>query len=170
MSLQPSHVVPGRCHPPRKKILLAAENPAVRQFVQSSVERVQHTVVTADLPTAYPMAKANPVDLIIVELGPSLIACEVVKAIRVDPTVAHLPIIMLYPKSADARHSPPNVCSLPGDACTFLGKPHTRVELWTLIDDPRPGDARDHPRASSPYRPGDWPELEQQKRQPWWRR
>jgi CheY-like chemotaxis protein len=159
--------------PPRKKILVAAEEPGHCRFEEATLRRVGHTVITTtQMARVLDLAKAEAVDLLLVDLyAPKhpdpRVGCEVVKAIRADPSVTHLPVILLYPPGADAQYHPRNWCPLPADACTFLRKPPNPVELWALVDDPKPGEAHRHQRFV--YRPGDWPEIEPAPRRPWWR-
>ena len=59
--------------------------------------------------------------------------------IRTDPSLAHLPVILLWPPQADSRYMPWNWCDLAKDACTYISKPFNPVELWAPVDDPQPG-------------------------------
>jgi CheY-like chemotaxis protein len=158
---------------PRKKILLASEVPSSCQYIKSNLERVGHKVVTtSQMAAVLERAKAEQVDLIVVDpyapTQSAKIGCEVVKAIRADPSLAHLPVILLWPPQADSRYMPWNWCDLAKDACTYISKPFNPVELWALVDDPQPGGP--HRTGRFVYRPGDWPEVEQPQRRPWWRR
>jgi CheY-like chemotaxis protein len=137
------------------------------------LRRVGHTVIrTARMAQVLEQAKVEAVDLIIVDFYSPIhprSGCEVVKAIRADPVLTHLPVILLFAPHADARYHPQNWCPLPADACTYLRQPPNPVELWALVDDPRPGDHLQGQSGSFVYRPGDWPEVERPERRPWWR-
>jgi hypothetical protein len=71
------------------------------------------------------------------------------------------------PPHADSRYLLRNWCGLARDACTSIYKLFNPVELWALVDDPQPGGP--HRTERFVYRPGDWPEVEQPQRRPWWR-
>ena len=158
--------------PPRKRILVASEEAGSRQFVRAALERVGHSVIAADqLANALEAVAIERIDLLVIDgyapEHPDL-PCQIVKSIRADPSIATLPVIMLWPRSADARYSPQSWCGLPPDACAYISKPPNPVELWTLVDNPEPGG----PYRPGPfvYRPGEWPEEEPRPRRTWWRR
>jgi CheY-like chemotaxis protein len=150
--------------PPRKKIFLAASEPAHCRFEQEMLRRVGHTVITtSQMAEVAQLAKAEQVDLVVVDFyapADARSACRAIEALRVDASLAQLPIILLFSPQADAQYHPRNWCPLAADACTYLRTPANPVELWALVDDPRPGDHLELREGPFVYRCGDWPEVE----------
>jgi len=113
------------------RILVADDELNIVRLIQSNLERDGYTVETAsDGAQALAKIRSNRPDLLVSDVTmPRMDGYELLAAIRRDPTLWDLPVILLTPKSEDRDmmwHRPP--------ADMYLTKPLHPRELSAFIE------------------------------------
>jgi len=78
------------------QILLVEDDPLLRNSVKQFLERRLHTIIEAEnAETAMALARKEPPDLILLDLGlPDADGCDICKAVKADPILQYIPIII----------------------------------------------------------------------------
>jgi len=127
----------------REKILVADDEPHLVRLVGLTLRRSGYAVITTPRwEKVLDLARSTRPALIILDVfmprrdaDPSRAeptGCEVVKALRADPSVADIPVILLAMKSARSDDFPP-CTDLPPDTVTYFFKPFLPRELLPLV-------------------------------------
>ncbi len=114
------------------KVLIADDNPNSRQLVHDILESVGYEALQAsDGPTALAAAQSYSPDLIILDVNmPGMSGFEVCAALKADPKMSEIPVLMLTAQSdVDSR-----VQGLGLGAEDYLPKPFNPRELAARID------------------------------------
>jgi two-component system phosphate regulon response regulator PhoB len=113
------------------RILVAEDEPDIRQLIVVSLRRAGHTVEQAeDGDAAVAQAQADPPDLIIVDvMMPGLNGHEVAQCLTGDPRTAQVPILMLSAKG-QARDVDEGLAS---GARAYVVKPFSPRELVARV-------------------------------------
>ena len=96
-SPEPNSEAPRAEGGPRKCVLLAEDDRALRRFLEVVLERAGYDVISAaDGLEAMKAALSTPVDIVVTdETMPNLSGHEFCRFIRNSPTLSHLPVILL---------------------------------------------------------------------------
>jgi CheY-like chemotaxis protein len=129
----------------RGLILVADDEPAIIRLVDINLQRAGYAAITTtDWEEVLPMARATRPEVIVLDIRMPRRAsrteeheetgCELVRAIRADPSLSGIPVILLTYRSARAVED--SRCpDLPPDAATYLYKPFNPAELLSLVND-----------------------------------
>ena len=114
-----------------KTILVAEDDPVTRRFVVSLLEERGYEVLIAeDGEHALQLARSASPDLLVSDLVmPYRDGFEVLRAIRNDPTIAHLPVLILSMRD----HEEDIVRGLESGADEYVVKPFNARELVARI-------------------------------------
>jgi class 3 adenylate cyclase len=114
------------------KVLVADDNPNSRQLVRDILESIGYDPLMAiDGPSALKLVREQPPDLIILDVNmPGMSGFEVCSAIKADPKLNHIPILMLT-ALADVEN---RVTGLGLGADDYITKPFSPRELTARID------------------------------------
>ena len=114
-----------------KTILVAEDDPVTRRFVVSLLEERGYQVLVAeDGEHALQLARSALPDLLVSDLVmPYRDGFEVLRAIRNDPTIAHLPVLILSMRD----HEEDIVRGLESGADEYVVKPFNARELVARI-------------------------------------
>lgn len=113
-----------------KKILAVDDSPSVRKLMESSLSRGGFSVITAeDGQQAAEMIARNFFDAVITDVNmPRMDGFELLKRIRSDESLAHLPVVMLF--SEDSQTNSERAAKLGATACLVKSfKPSTLLDL-----------------------------------------
>ncbi|HVZ47876.1 MAG TPA: protein kinase, partial [Gemmatimonadaceae bacterium] len=105
--------------PPR--VICADDSPEIRKMMSRILSRLGYEVLTAEHGRqALDLARATPPDLVLTDIDmPEMDGIELLKAIKADAALAHLPVIVISSDAATARVAE----SLDLGADDHLGKP-----------------------------------------------
>ena len=119
---------------PQREALVADDQPHNLESAKTGLEFAGYEVIlTAQLDNALELASVAAVELILlgVPLPPEdELSCDIARAIRAEPALAHVPIVFLIGKAA-ARDRFPACLDLPGTS--FIATPFDPAELATLL-------------------------------------
>ena len=113
-----------------KKILAVDDSPSVRKLMEFSLSRGGFDVITAeDGEQATEIIARNVFDAVITDLNmPRMDGFELLKKIRSDESLAHLPVVMLF--SEDDHANRERAAKLGATACLVKSfKPSTLLDL-----------------------------------------
>ena len=114
-----------------KTILLADDEAHLRMLVRTTLADPAYRIVeAADGTAALALARQERPDLVVLDwMMPGLSGIDVAKALRQDPTTAHIPIIMLTAKgqATDQAHGRAL------DTYAYLIKPFSPLELLETV-------------------------------------
>lgn len=162
----------------RRRVLVADDERHIVHLVAVNLRKAGFEVIPAyDAREAYQEAKQEQPDVIILDccMPPSegelidgliignLSGLAVVKALRADPSVRQVPIILLLPRPPDIAGKA--LWDEVADTVTFLYKPFDSKCLLALVFNPRSG-APERPVLEEQTRED---EARQSPRRPWWR-
>ncbi len=113
------------------RILVAEDNPNARQLVHDILESIGYeSILAVDGPSALAAAQTQVPDLIILDVNmPGMSGFEVCKAIKDDPKLNHIPILMLTAQTdVESR-----VAGLGLGAEDYIAKPYSPRELAARV-------------------------------------
>lgn len=110
-------------------VVIVEDDPDLRECVAADLREDGYLVVTApDGEEALSILRANPVDLVILDLGlPDLDGIDVIRRVRGEERLATTPILVI---SGEAT-TPRRIAAVTAGADDFLAKPVTSIELRT---------------------------------------
>jgi DNA-binding response OmpR family regulator len=116
-----------------KKILLADDDPNLRVLVSATLEGSEYEIVEAlDGPEALHLTrKLNPQLVVLDWMMPGMTGVEVASALRADPRVPRMPIILLTAKTQTTDRA----AGLEAGANAYLTKPFSPLELLDTVED-----------------------------------
>ena len=114
----------------RQLVLVVDDNREIRAYVRSHLERTYRVVEAADGLEALERARAGPPDLVVSDLMmPGLDGVELVRALREDPDLSFVPVILLTARAElESR-----LRGLESGADDYLAKPFEPAELLARI-------------------------------------
>jgi CheY-like chemotaxis protein len=124
-------------------IVACEDDPTIRRLIQVALRSTQHQVhLAGDGAEGWELASSLQPDLVLTDfLMPNVDGLELIKRIRSDVRLAHIPIVLLSAASA-GQAIPDGVCLLP--------KPFSPVDLRTTVEATLAGQAK--PAAAAQHR------------------
>ncbi len=115
-----------------KTILVADDHEHLRFLVRSTLDNPDYKIIEAcDGAQAIELARANHPDLLILDwMMPEMTGMEVLDAIRSDPDVGTLPVIMLTAKAQKTDRNEALMKGIRG----YLTKPFSPLELMDRVE------------------------------------
>lgn len=121
-----SRIRPG----PRERVLLAEDNPDMREYVRRLLSEHWDVEVAVDGTSALEAAQQRPPDLVLSDvMMPRLDGFELLHALRADPRTRPLPVILLSARAGEER----TVEGLDAGADDYLVKPFSGRELVARV-------------------------------------
>ena len=115
----------------RARVLLADDNADMRSYIARLLAPAYDVVAVADGREALRLAQATPPDIILSDvMMPGLDGFELLDAIRLDPRISTLPVILLSARAGEEAR----VEGLARGADDYLTKPFTARELLARIE------------------------------------
>ncbi|MDG6103253.1 response regulator [Dactylosporangium aurantiacum] len=113
-------------------VVVADDDPVVRQLVARMLRRCGHHVVTCDDGEQLLVAvRRHPPDVVVTDHQmPGLTGLAVVARLRQDPATAGIPVVV-----ASGSVGPDEAAALLGDADRLLVKPFTTAQLRETVED-----------------------------------
>lgn len=114
------------------KILIVDDSPSQQLAMKQLVERLGHTVITADDgEQAVAVCKAELPDLVLMDVVmPKLNGFQATRALSNDPTTKHIAVIIVTTKDQDTDR----VWGLRQGAKAYLTKPFNENELIEIVN------------------------------------
>ncbi len=120
-------------HVGKKIVLIADDEPHLRVLVQATIESDEYTVLeAADGDEAWRMLQANRPSMALLDVQmPGRSGLDLVQAIRQDPDLAGMQVVLLTSKAQDEDIR----VGLEAGADRYLTKPFSPLELLTVVEE-----------------------------------
>ncbi|MCD8171867.1 MAG: response regulator [Alistipes sp.] len=112
--------VPAACEPERPTVLIAEDNEQLREFLRSIFDDSYRVLDAPDGAAALEICRRDRVDLVISDvLMPRMDGYSFCSAVKNDPDLCHIPVVMLTAKTLDDNH----IAGYKAGADAYINKP-----------------------------------------------
>jgi two-component system phosphate regulon response regulator PhoB len=117
--------------PEQKTVLIADDQPALRQLLRATLSRIGlHVIEATNGSEALTLARQERPDLVLMDVGmPQMDGLEVCRALKADPDTAQIPVFILTARAQQIEREK----GLASGATVYLTKPFKPAELRGML-------------------------------------